>query len=104
MDIESIEREYRRIMKSRRSMVEMTKMADGLFQRISAFFGTLNDETAKSEFRSAYTRLAETRFGVPPSRSDTNSSRLATLMLDHSRNLKEVEATTEKLNEQLGDF
>lgn len=104
MDIESIEREYRRIMKSRRSMVEMTKMADGLFQRISAFFGTLNDETAKSEFRSAYTRPAETRFGVPPSRSDTNSSRLATLMLDHSRNLKEVEATTEKLNEQLGDF
>jgi hypothetical protein len=104
MDMQSIEREYRRIMKSRRSMVKMTQLADGLFQRISAFYGTLNDETAKSEFRNAYTRLAETRFGVPPARSDTNSSRLATLMLDHSRNLKEVEATTEKLNEQLGDF
>ncbi len=104
MDIPSIEREYRRIVKSRRSMVEMTKMADGLFQRISAFYGTLNDETAKSAFRSAYNRLAETTFGVPPARSDTNSSRLAALMLDHSRNLKEVEATIEKLNEQLGDF
>ena len=65
MDIESIEREYRRIMKSRRSMVEMTKMADGLFQRISAFFGTLNDETAKSEFRSAYTRTRRNQVRGP---------------------------------------
>ena len=57
-------------------MVEMTKMAGGLFQKINAFYGTLSDENAKAQFRADYTKLAETRFGLPPSRIDTNSSRL----------------------------
>jgi hypothetical protein len=104
MDTPAIEREYRRIMKSRKSMIEMTKMAEGLFQNINAFYGTLKDENAKAHFRGDYTKLAETRFGLTASRTDTNSSRLVDLMLNHARNLKEVEAKTEELNRGLGDF
>jgi len=48
--------------------------------------------------------LAETRFGLPPARSATTNNQLADLMIEHARNLKAVEATTEKLNRELGDF
>jgi hypothetical protein len=104
VDITSIESEYRRIMKSRRSMVEMTKMADRLFQTVSDFYATLSNEDEKTQFRTDYIRLAETGISLPHSRSDTNKTRLATLMLDHARNLKAIEATKEKLNRELGDF
>ena len=104
MDIPSIEREYRRIMNSRRSTVEMTKMADRLFQKINEFYGTLADESAKTGFRNDYIRLAETGFGLKPTRSDTSKSRLTALMLDHARNLKAVEATKDELSSELGDF
>jgi curved DNA-binding protein CbpA len=104
MDIASIESEYRRIMKSRRSLADMTRLADRLFQKINEFYGTLTDENAKAQFRADYVRLAETRFGVPEARSETTGGRLAALLVDHSRNLKEVEATKEKLNKELGDF
>ena len=104
MDIPSIKREYHRIMKSRKSMVEMTRMADGLFQKVNAFYGALQDENTKAQFRADYIKLAETGFGLPPSRTDTNGSRLASLMVDHARNLKEVEAQKEKLDRALGDF
>jgi hypothetical protein len=102
-DIPSIEHDFRRILNSRRSRVETTKMAEGLFQKINEFYGTLKDESAKMTFRADYKRLAETRFGLPSSRSDTTKSRLTTLIFDHARNLKGVEATKEKLSE-LGDF
>ena len=104
MDVKSIERDYRRIMNSRRSMVEMTKSADRLFQKINEFYATIGDEQAKTQFRTDYIRLAEAGAGIPPSRSDTNKSRLNALILDHARNLKAVEATKEKLNSELGDF
>ena len=103
MDIPSIECEYRRIMNSRRSTVEMTKMADRLFQKINDFYGTLADESAKAEFYNDYIRLAETGFGLKSTRSDTSKSRLTALMLDHARNLKAVEAGKEKLNRELGE-
>jgi hypothetical protein len=74
------------------------------FQKINEFYGTLTDENAKAQFRADYVRLAETRFGVPQSRSDTNNDRLAALILDHSRKMKKVETTQEKLNLGLGDF
>jgi hypothetical protein len=50
------------------------------FQKINEFYGTLTDENAKAQFRADYVRLAETRFGVPQSRSDTNNDRLAALI------------------------
>jgi hypothetical protein len=103
-DIPSIERDFRRILNSRRSMVEMIRMAERLFQKINEFHSTLKDESAKANFRADYTRLAETRFGLSSSRSDTAKSRLTSLILDHARKLKEVEATKEKLNRELGDF
>jgi hypothetical protein len=86
--IPSIEHDFRRILNSRRSRVETTKMAECLFQKINEFYGTLKDESAKMNFRVDYTRLAETRFGLPSSRSDTTKSRLTTLIFDHARNLK----------------
>jgi hypothetical protein len=104
MDTASIESEYRRIMKSRRSLIDMTRLADRLFQKINEFYGTLTDENAKAQFRADYVSLAEKRFGVPESRSETSSAKLTALMLDHARNLKEVEGTKEKLNKELGDF
>ena len=104
MDMPSIEGEYRRIMKSRRSMVQKTKMADRLFQKINGFYGSLKDENAKTRFRADYVKLAETKFGLPRTSSDTNNGRLTVLMLDHARNLEEVEATKEKLSRELGDF
>lgn len=73
MDMPSIEGEYRRIMKSRRSMVQKTKMADRLFQKINGFYGSLKDENAKTRFRADYVKLAETKFGLPRTSSDTNN-------------------------------
>jgi hypothetical protein len=102
-DIPSIEHDFRRILNSRRSRVETTKMVECLFQKINEFYGTLKDESAKTNFRADYKSLAETSFGLPSSRSDTTKSRLTTLILDHARNLKGAEATKEKLGE-LGDF
>src|SRR6476661_1502952 len=100
VDIPNIEQTYRRILKSRRSMVHKTEMANQLFQNINGFYGTLKDENAKAQFRSDYVRLAEMRFGLPATLSDTNNSRLVDLMTDHVRNLKTFEAATEKLNQE----
>ena len=76
VDVPTIEQTYRRIMKSRRSNVHETEMANQLFQNINGFYGTLPDETAKSQFRAEYVRLAETRFGLPPARSATTNNQL----------------------------
>lgn len=104
VDIPSVEQTYRRILKSRRSTVYKTEMANQLFQNINGFYGTLKDENAKAQFRSDYVRLAEMRFGLPTGNSATTNNRLADLMIEHARNLKTVEAATEKLNRELGDF
>jgi len=94
VDIPSVEQTYRRILKSRRSTVYKTEMANQLFQNINA----------KAQFRTDYVRLAEMRFGLPTGNSATTNNRLADLMIEHARNLKTVEAATEKLNRELGDF
>jgi hypothetical protein len=104
IDVPSIEKTYRRILKSRRSMVYKTEMANQLFQNINGFYGALKDGSAKAQFRADYVRLAEMRFGLPTGNSATTNNRLADLMIEHARNLNTVEVATEKLNRELGDF
>jgi hypothetical protein len=103
MDVPQIEREFRRILKSRKSMPQRDAMAERLFQKISEFHASLADDRARSQFRADYGALAEAKF-VMPSSSAADQTPLVDRILDHARNLKEVEATREKLNRELGDF
>jgi hypothetical protein len=96
-DLTVIERDIRRILKSHRSIVQQTAMAESLFQRINGLLASITDERTRSQFRADYKALIERTFGQ-------SKTRVAELFLDHARNLKEVEATSEKLNRELGDF
>jgi|SoimicMinimDraft_17_1059745.scaffolds.fasta_scaffold302856_1 hypothetical protein len=102
MDVPQIEREFRRILKSRKSMPQREAMAERLFRKINEFHASLADDRARSRFRADYRALAEAKFVMPPSSADQTS--LVDRFLDHARNLKEVEAIREKLNRELGDF
>jgi hypothetical protein len=104
IDFSPLEREFRRILNSHQSMVHRKIMADQLFQKINAMHAGLADDQARSQFRNAYREFAERSFPLPRSFQPTNQTRLKELFLDHARNLKEVEATQEKLNRELGDF
>ena len=99
-----LEREFRRILHSHQSMVHRQGMADRLFQKINGMHAGLPDDQARLQFRTAYRDFAEKSFALPESFQPSNQTRLKTLFLDHARNLKEVEATQEKLNRELGDF
>jgi hypothetical protein len=79
-------------------------MAESLFQRINGLLASIPDEKIKSQFRGDYRALLERIFGQPPAVAKSGKVRLAQLFLDHARNLKEVEATREELNRELGDF
>ena len=74
VDVPQIDRDFRRILNSRRAMPEMTKMADRLFQKINEFHASLKDEQAKSQFRTDYRTLVETKFPLPPASSPTNQN------------------------------
>jgi hypothetical protein len=79
-------------------------MANQLFQKINQIHTSLSDDQARSQFRAAYRAFVENSCTLPATYQPTNQTRLKELFLDHARNLKEVEATTEKLNRELGDF
>jgi hypothetical protein len=104
IDLSQIERDIRRILSSHKSTVQRTATADQLFQRINGLHAALTDDRARSQFRADYRALAERLLASPPSPLTGNKARLAERFLDHARNLKEVEATQEKLNRELGDF
>jgi hypothetical protein len=102
IDLSQIEHDIRRILTSHRSIVQRTTTAEQLIQRINGLHASLTDDRARSQFRADYRGLAERLLGS--STPTGNKARLATLLLDHARNLKEVEAAQEKLNRELGDF
>jgi hypothetical protein len=104
MDNRQIEREFRRILNSSKSLPQKEVMADRLCQKINEFYASLADDRARSQFRANYRTLAETKFGSSPSSAPGTQGSLIERMIDHARNLKEAEATREKLNRELGDF
>jgi hypothetical protein len=104
IDLTLLEREIRRILNSHRSMVERTAAADKLFQRVSGLHTAIPDTGARAQFRAAYRDLVARMLGQSPSSLSSNKARLAECFLDHARNLKEVEATKEMLDRELGDF
>jgi hypothetical protein len=104
MDVRQIEREYRRILNSRKSLPQKEAMADRLFQKINEAYASLIDERARLQFREEYRAAAETKFAALPSSSPTTQGSLVGRFLDHARTLKEAEAVGEKLNRELGDF
>jgi hypothetical protein len=104
IDSAQIERDFRRILNSRRSGIEMTKMFDRPSRKINEHYSSLKEDAAKARFRSEYRAIVETKFPVPIGDASSNKSRLIQLMLDHAHSLKEVEEAQEKLNHALGDF
>src|ERR1700745_763148 len=104
MDIPQVEREFRRILNSHKSVLQKQAMADRLCQKINEFYGSLTDDQARSQFRANYRTLVENKFGSSLSSAPAGQAPLIERITDHARNLKEVEATREKLNRELGDF
>jgi hypothetical protein len=104
VDIAQIEKDLRRILSSRRSIVERTKMADRLCQKVNAYHALLQNENARVQFRTGYKALIERSLSPPTPPLFTNKSGLIKQMLDHANSLKQVEAIGEKLNRELGDF
>jgi hypothetical protein len=104
MDARQVEREYRRILNSRKSMPQKEAMADQLFQKINEFYASLTEEGARSQFRADYRTLVEAKFAPSPNSAPATQAQLIERIIDHARNLKEAEATREKLNRELGDF
>jgi hypothetical protein len=103
MDIAQIENDLRRILNSRKSIVERTKMADKLCQKVNEYHTLLQDEDAKVRFRKDYKALIEAKLPAAMART-TSRSRVLNQMIDHAKNLEKVEAIGEKLNRELGDF
>jgi hypothetical protein len=99
-----IERDFSRILNSKRSLIAKTKMVDRLCQKINEHHTSLPDDSARSRFRSEYRTLVETKFPKSTSDAQTNRARLSELILDHACKLKEVEEMQENLNRKLGDF
>jgi hypothetical protein len=104
MDIQQIEREFRRILNSHKSILQKQAMADRLCQKVNEFYASLTDDQARSQFRANYRTFAETGFGSSPSSVPTAQAPLIERIIDHARNLKEAEAKREELNRELGDF
>ena len=103
MNIPQIEQDLRHILNSRTSIVERTKKADELCQRINEYHALLQDEKKKIQYRNDYKALVEAKKSLASDRS-TLKSRLLRQMIDHANNLEKVEAIGEKLNRELGDF
>jgi hypothetical protein len=103
MDNAQIEREFRRVLNSRKSALEMTTMFDRLAHKINDHYASLRDDAVKAKFRAEYRALVETKFPVPTG-SATNKTKLSQLLHDHAGNLESIEKTKEKLNRELGDF
>jgi hypothetical protein len=103
MDIAQFENDLRRIMNSRKSIVERTKMADTLCQKVNEYHALLQDENAKVQFRRDYKALIEAKLPAATGRI-TSRSRVLDQMIDHAMNLEKAEAIGEKLNRELGDF
>jgi hypothetical protein len=103
MDITQIENELHRIMSSRKLMVERTKRADKLCQRVNEYHALLQDEDAKVRFRRNYKALIEAELSAATVRT-TSRSQVLNQMIDHAKNLEKVEAIGEKLTRELGDF
>lgn len=103
-DLTFIERDFRRILTSHRSLVQRTAAAEKLFQRINGLHTSITDERRRAQFRADYKALVERTFGQSPSDGIGSKARVAELFLDHARNLKEAEVAKEKLDRELGDF
>jgi hypothetical protein len=103
-DLSLLERDIRRLLNSHRSMSQRTASSEKLFQRVNGLLAAIPDEKTRSQFRAEYRALVERTFGQSPSHGTGNKGRVAELFLDHARNLKEAEATKEKLDRELGDF
>jgi hypothetical protein len=103
-DLTLIERDIRRVLNSKRSILYRTGSAEKLFQRINGLHTSIADEPRRAQFRTDYRALVESIFGQSPSDGTGSKARVAELFLDHARNLKEAEATKEKLDRELGDF
>jgi hypothetical protein len=104
IDISPIERELRRVLHSHQSIVQRTAMVDRLCQQINSIHAVLPDDQARSQFRAAYRAFVENSCKLPATHQPTNQTRLKQMLLNHAKNLKDVGATTEKLNRELGDF
>ena len=104
IDSTLIERDFRRILSSRRSAADMTKTFDGLSQRINEHYSSLTDNAAKAQFRSEYRTLVQSKFPLSGGSPTHSKFRLIQLLHDHAHGLKDVEDTKEKLNRELGDF
>jgi hypothetical protein len=101
MDITQIENDLRRIMSSRKSIVERTNKADTFCQKVNEYHALLQDENAKVQFRRDYKALIETKLPSATGRT-TSRSRVLNQMFDHAKNLEKVEAIGEKLKSRVG--
>lgn len=104
IDLSLIERDIGRILNSHRSMAQRTAAAGKLFQRVHGLLATIPDEQTRATFRAEYRALVERTFTQSSSDGTGSKAQVAELFLGHVRNLKEAEATKEKLNQELGDF
>jgi hypothetical protein len=104
IDLSLIERDIRRILNSHRSMAQRTAAAAKLFQRVNGVIAAIPDEQTRANFRAEYRALVERTFSQSPSDGTGSTAQVTELFLDHARNLKEAEATKEKLDRELGDF
>jgi uncharacterized membrane protein YgaE (UPF0421/DUF939 family) len=84
-------------------MIERSKKADALCQRINEYHRLLQNEEKRIQFRKEYKALIDSKRAVMSDRV-TSKSRLLEQMIDHANNLEKVEAIGEKLNRELGDF
>jgi len=103
MDITQIENDLRRIMSSRKSIVERTDKADTFCQKVNEYHALLQDENAKVQFRRDYKTLIDAKLPAATGRI-TSRSRVLDQMIDHAMNLEKAEAIGEKLNRELGNF
>jgi uncharacterized membrane protein YgaE (UPF0421/DUF939 family) len=103
VDMSQIEQDLLRILSSRKSMIERSKKADALCQRINEYHRLLQNEEKRIQFRKEYKALIDSKRAVMSDRV-TSKSRLLEQMIDHANNLEKVEAIGEKLNRELGDF
>ncbi len=103
-DLSLLERDIQRVLNSHRSMAQRTASAEKILQRVNGLLAAIPEEGRRVQFRADYKALVERTFGQSPSDGTGNKARVAELFLDHARNLKEAEATKEKLDRELGDF
>ena len=101
-DLSLLERDIRRVLNSKRSIAYRTASAEKLLQGINGLYTAIPDDQTRGQFRAEYRALVERIFGQSPPDGTGTKARVAELFLEQARNLKEAEATKEKLNRELG--